>query len=208
MQITSIVTLVAVASMIISSYMIKHSEALFSLLKPYLTFLEKSEKQGITLKKTKKKNHIVLIGAHRMGQYLLKTLPKKRVSIIEFDPVIARQLTKKGNDVIFGDILDPEVIEAVQLKHAALVISTVPHLEENLALIDYLHALPQNQRPPIIVTSQHAWELKMYYQRGATYVLFPHFVGAQHIATLIQNGFLRPQVTKKIKSHDLSFLQT
>jgi len=204
----ALVTLVGVVTIMISTYLITRSDRLYSLLQPVLKIFEKKNHIEKTEYHVKTKKHIVLVGAHRLGQYLLKNLEPDTVLVVEFDPVVVKQLKQKGYNVVFGDISDPEILQIIEPEEASVILSTIPSLEENLGILQFTKSLAKQKRPSVIVNAQHEWEAKEYYKDGADYVLYPHFVGAQHLTQLFKRGVWDRRAAAKLKKQDLKVLQT
>jgi voltage-gated potassium channel Kch len=57
---------------------------------------------------------------------------------VDFDPDLVRTAHLKGLPVHYGDAEDPDFLDALPLKQASWVVSTLPQAHSNLAL---LHAL-------------------------------------------------------------------
>ncbi|MFA5030133.1 MAG: cation:proton antiporter family protein, partial [Patescibacteria group bacterium] len=199
----ALVTIVGVITIMISTYFITRSETMYRFFHPFLRFFEKKNHLEKIERHAKMKKHIILIGAHRLGQYLLKNLKPDSVIVVEFDPSIATQLKEKGYNVTFGDISDPEIQDAVHFEDAAVIISTTPNLEDNLSILRFAHTL--KKRPSVIVNAQQEWEAREYYKEGADYVLYPHFVAAQHLAQLFRKGVWNKQAAAKLKKLDQKF---
>lgn len=202
--IVSLMTIVAVASFVFSNYFIMNTQVLYKRFHHYLEIFERkdphSEQRGVV---GDLKNHVVLIGANRMGGSILKTLEKKGedVLVVDFDPDIMEALEKKeGVTGIFGDISDIEIQERAQLEHAKLIISTVPDVEDNLILLQSL----KHTKARIVIVAQNNDEAKRLYAAGAGYVVLPHIVGGRHIAGILQSENV--DVLDDLKEKDSLFL--
>jgi len=207
-QTIALVTLTCVITIIISTYFITKSDALYQIFSKGLTLFERKTRLQEFAPLHEPRGEIILIGAHRMGQYLLKLINSKKVLIVEFDPIIFRALTQKGYKVVFGDVSDHEILASLPFEKATSVISTVPVYDDNIAILKHLEELQLKKPPSVVVNAQNEWEAKRYYAEGASYVLFPHFVGAQHIGSLFSNGKLDDKQAKKNRASDLAMFKT
>lgn len=92
--------------------------------------------------------------------------------------------------IICGDITDPYIQDQASLESAKLVISTVPDLDDNLALISAIHQRSKNAKrtPKLIFVAQNDFESKHLYERGVDYVLSPHFIGGLHLSKILDGG--------------------
>lgn len=201
--IASLVTMVAVASFVISNYCIANAQQLYKLLHTYLDVFERKHPSKENIGDVKDfKNHTILIGANRMGGSILKTFEKKGedVIVVDFDPDVIKSIGEKEGIVsIFGDISDVEIQERAQIQNAKLIISTVADLEDNLILLQSL----QKMKAKIVVVAQNTDEAKRLYAAGADYVVLPHLVGGRHIANMLKGDNI--DVIDDLKNKDKLF---
>src|SRR6185369_13364255 len=99
-------------------YMIMYSAKLFEYLKPILAVFDfkkgSAEKHSHTVVL---KNHIILVGAHRLGHHLVDSLIKQKTPfvIVDFNPEVAEKYAAENLLAICGDITDEFVQEQVNL---------------------------------------------------------------------------------------------
>ena len=202
----SLVTLVGVITILISSYFIIYGDRLYDIFKPVLKIFEFRTKLIEELGSfADLKNHIVLVGSHRMGRNILAALSKinEPFVVVDFNPLIVEELGKQGIKVFYGDITDDEIQERAGLRDARLVISTVPDIKDSLALIRYMKE--KNPSAKIIVSADGEWEGRELYSQGADYVLLPHFIGGQQLAELIEKDKDLSRLDD-IRARDMSLL--
>ena len=65
-----------------------------------------------------------------------------------------------------------------------MVVSTIPDFETNISLIDKVRDV--NSSAIIVVVSHRAEEAMQLYEKGASYVILPHFLGGYHASMLIE----------------------
>lgn len=194
----ALLTVVAVITITLSSYMIQEGDRLYQWLGPYLGVFEKgrlriegrgSKKEG----QESKVEHVVLIGAHRMGSEFLKEFERMKVpvAVVDFDPLIIENLQTKRSAAkvypIYGDIADVELLQDLNLEQARLLISTAPKLEDNLFLLEKSKGI--NPKLPIIVTADQMWEAQTLYDKGASFVILPQFLAASAIAHFFETNW-------------------
>ena len=152
------------------------------------------------------KNHVVLVGAHRTGSNILNALREleQRMVVVDFNPGVVSQLHKRGVPTIYGDITDTEIQERANLQKARLVISTVPDMFDASALLAYMKT--RNPHACVIVTAETDWEGLKLYREGADYVLLPHFLGGQQLASLIRQDHEFKNL-HRIKMQDLKMIK-
>lgn len=200
-DVISLVTLIGVITFAASSYMILNGNALYKVLKPFLSVFEKKEALAEEQKSFGElKDHVVLVGLNRSGSSIFETLQEegKQVVVVDFDPDVIKKLEKANVSAIFGDIVDSDIQERVSLNSAKLVISTMADFEDNSLL---MQSLKHNKNgAKIIVMAQDAQDAKMLYKRGADYVVVPHIAAGKHLAKIIAEN--RLEHMEKLKEKD------
>jgi Kef-type K+ transport system membrane component KefB len=183
----SLVTFVAVVSIVVSSYFMIHGEAIYKRFKKFISMVAGySSLKKIGEQVEKLESHIVLIGADRLGQNVLSALEEigQKFTVIDFDPHRARRLLKRGINVLCGDATDEEIQETAGFPEAKLIISTAPVFEDNVVI--FRSAKRVNPRVKVILTADREWEGRELYKMGADYVVLPHFLGGEHLAAAIK----------------------
>jgi Trk K+ transport system NAD-binding subunit len=186
--------------------MILNGNYLYKIFSPLLGIFERSKIKEARIDIGDKKDHIVLIGANRIGEGILESLQKQKEDflVVEFDPDIADALKEKGVISVFGDIADPEIQERAYVSTAKLIISTVTDVEDNLLL---LRSIKKEKSPPkVLVVAYENDEAKLLYEEGADYVILPHVAGGHHISKiLVEKNHL--EILEKYKKRDLDILE-
>ncbi|OHB22885.1 MAG: hypothetical protein A2939_04145 [Parcubacteria group bacterium RIFCSPLOWO2_01_FULL_48_18] len=203
----SLVTFISVITMIGSSYMVWHGNEIYKALEKKLKFLDFGRGRAEHIGEVPElKNHVVLVGAHRTGSNILNALREleQRMVVVDFNPGVVSQLHKRGVPTIYGDITDTEIQERANLQKARLVISTVPDMFDASALLAYMKT--RNPHACVIVTAETDWEGLKLYREGADYVLLPHFLGGQQLASLIRQDHEFKNL-HRIKMQDLKMIK-
>lgn len=194
-EIVSLITLIGATTIIISTYFITYADNIYNKLAPFLIIFER---KNINLKDEKKylpqklKNHVIVVGYHRIGHVVVNSLRKIGVNflVVDFDPQKINQLAKEKIPHLYGDITDPDILEKSGLSNSFMVISTVPKREDDLFIIKKA----KDAKKDIIVfaTADQVDEALELYDAGADYVILPHILGGEHAALLIEkmNGSL------------------
>lgn len=201
----SLVTVVGAVTFVVSTYMIMNGNRLYLFFKPILLRFEKKNARDVRPKIEDLKNHIVLIGANRMGESILEALHKKneRVFVVDFDPDVIDRLNEKKIDCVFGDIVDTDIQEIANIAEAKLVISTVPDVDDNILLLDSLEKI--NKSAISIVYALDINEAELLYKKGADYVVLPNLAGGRHLAKiLVDDNHL--ELIEEFKKRDLAAL--
>ncbi|MGK2903359.1 MAG: cation:proton antiporter [Mycobacterium sp.] len=135
----SLITLVGLITIAISTYLITYSEQIYHRAKRWLAILERRgprEPQAIAAEDF----DVILYGLGRFGGHLAHRLSTAghRVLAVDFDPHQVK--THSGDEfaVVFGSAEDEQLLEALPLQQAKYVISAIPILHTNLALLQGL----------------------------------------------------------------------
>lgn len=204
-EVLSLITLVAVITISGSTYLILYSEKLYNHLEHLLGYLElrknKKEKTGEV------EYESILFGYQRVGMDFVKAFEKLGLDfiVVDFNPESIELLNAEKIPSKFGDATDPEFIEELELKKLKYMVSTIPEHKVNVFLIDKVRQV--NKKAIIISISQNREEAQELYNSGATYVLMPHYLGAQYATQLIQrHGLSKKSFDEERKKH-MSYLE-
>jgi Kef-type K+ transport system membrane component KefB/voltage-gated potassium channel Kch len=183
-EILSTITLTGVITIFLSTYMIIYSNNLYKKLSKILSIFER--KNIKRERRIRKKYHAILFGYNRIGFSILNSLKriKKSYLVVDFNPDIIADLKKFRIPCIYGDSFDPELLEELPLDQINLAISTIPDFDTNLLLIDSIKKV--NPGAIIIVRAHRIKDALDLYEKGADYVLTPHFLGGEYIAKMIR----------------------
>jgi len=204
-EVVSLITLIGVTTIAASSYMIMYADQIYRFLAPILVIFETksgTKKDEQIYIPQKLKNHVIVIGYHRIGHTVVHSLKKlgSNILVVEFDPRKIKQLEKQKIPHIYGDITDLDILDKVGLKHASMIVSTDPKREDDLFIIQ--KAKEAKKSTICITTADQVEEALELYECGADYVILPHILGGEHAAVLIEkmNGTLDTAVSAR-KNH-------
>jgi Kef-type K+ transport system membrane component KefB len=207
-EISGLVTLIAMITITVSSYAILRGETLYRILEPLLalfTFGQGQAEKHLKIQ-TQLKNHVVLIGVHRTGKQLANSLIKSKTKfvIVDFNPEIAEYYNSMGVPAICGDASDPYIQELAGFEHARIIISTMPNLQDNKAIVETV----QNQKlkAKLIIMAQQEGDAEKLYEHGAHYVLLPHYINSIHLERIINHE--KPTLhLNRLRQHHLKALR-
>jgi len=201
----SLVTLVGITTMFLSAYMMYYGDTLYESLRPFLRLFQKnhgmveeiSEETGLA-------NHIILVGAHRMGRTILSALSNSTRDFVavDFDPNVVKALRDHSLPVFYGDITEEAIQEFVGLDRASVVISTIPDMKDSLSVLKAV--LKKGGRARVILTAESEKEAEELYKEGADYVILPHFLGGKELVDILSKDHTFSSL-KKLKERDISF---
>jgi len=184
-EILSILTLTALITITLSTYMVMFSTGFYSRIFKFLSLFERKNTEK--KEKLKKKYNAILFGYNRIGFGILNALKKIKMNylIIDFNPDIISDLQKLRIPALYGDAYDFDLLDELPLDKVELVVSTIPDFDTNALLIENIRSV--NPNALIIVRAHQVKEALELYKCGATYVLTPHFLGGEHLSRMIEN---------------------
>ena len=183
-DILALVTLVGLVTIAASTYLTLGANQIYARISPLLGILELRKNKTSTAEEGQIYDTL-LFGYHRVGRDFVEAFKNlgRRFLVVDFNPETARNLQNEGIPFKYGDATDAGFLEELHLKKVGLVVSTIPDFEANLFLVGEVRIA--NPRAVLIVISQNVSESQALYQKGATYVIMPHYLGAQHAVKLI-----------------------
>lgn len=179
----AIFTLVALSTIFVSAYLITYNEAIFRFLNPLLSA---SGKKDFKQEEDEPPTYDVwVMGYHRIGWSIVKALKDKNSSfaVIDYDPEVIDKLKKNGIPAYFIDVGDTGLLAELPLDKAKTIISTIPSIEGQTALIK--HVRSHNDDTIIIANSPEAKYTASLYEAGADYVMTPHLLGGKWLSHLL-----------------------
>ena len=184
----ALTVIVAAITMTISTYIILGADKIYLRLKDKLSIFEReifTEPQ--VLAKDTYSDHIILIGCGRTGKRLLSLFSRKKVPyiIVDYNPDLYTQMIAEKKPIVFGDISDPEILEAVSVERARMIISTSADFTDNLALLDYLKK--QRRKPTTVFEAPTREEAIKLYESGANYVVLPEVLAGEHLRHILSS---------------------
>lgn len=198
----AILTMVAIVSIVTSSYFTLNSEPLYERWKRFLGWFDfrrgSAEKNWTEQKFT---HHIIVAGAHRLGRHIVEVLSKLGVAFVVVDqnPAVTDDYQRQDIPAICGDIGDSHIQELAGLAKARLVISTIPNLKDNEGLLETIRN--NHYKTRLIMTAQDEEEALALYDKQIDYVLLPHFIGGQHLAKILEDDQHLRNLHKLRKAH-------
>ncbi|NNE00475.1 MAG: cation:proton antiporter [Pirellulaceae bacterium] len=176
-EVLALITLVGLITITLSTYLILYSQRLYDSLSPFLgRFEKKNPFREVALETTTEPARgfdTIVFGLGRFGNHLSRELNQRghRVLGVDFDPDVVHRLRQSDHAVVYGDAEDPEFASTLPLSHTRWVVSSVPQLSVNLAL---LHALSRYGYAGSIAATAHndrdAAKLK---EKGCNLILLP-----------------------------------
>lgn len=184
--ILTLVTMVALITIAVSSYLIKYNNEIYRVLKPVLHIFERGSRRHEEIAIRERQPEVILLGCDRVGQELLAGIKqlKKPYVIVDFQPSVVLRLQEDRLPVVYGDGSDADFLEDVRAQKAKLIISTIPSLPINLGLLSFLRA--KRSRAVTVIMAKTVAEASACYDAGATAVFIPSVLGAHAFRDILR----------------------
>ncbi len=181
----SLITLVGIATIAGSTYLIMYSEKIYTAMRPLLRFLEIRKPTHEDTTDEDGAAEMIIFGYDRVGFDFVKaarTITEKFL-VVDFNPKSISALKQKNIPHRYGDAGDVEFLGEVGLEHAKIIVSTIPDMETKLLILrEYRKVSPHGV---VLLTARTGEQARLLYTEGASYVVMPHHLGAHHAAELI-----------------------
>jgi Kef-type K+ transport system membrane component KefB len=203
-RVLSLITIVGLLTIAGSTYLIIYSEKIYAYLSPYLSIFER--KKPVKEFDILGSYDVVLFGCNRVGYDFLRIFKRlgQKFLVVDFDPEVIKELTRQGVNCRYGDAEDTEFLEELNLGETKLIISTIPDIEVNEYVLGKIKEL--NSEVTVILISSSIDDALSLYEKGANYVILPHFVGGHFAAALADKHWENHSELEQIKKVQIDYL--
>jgi len=204
-QDVSLLTFIALASIAISTYLVTYSDKVYARIERHLNIFERKKVEGEHI--PSERNDLVLFGYQRGGHEFINLFKKmkKGYVVIDYDPEVIDTVEHRKINYLYGDATDVELLEEAGVDKAKLIVSTIPEIETNKVLINYI--LPKNPKAIIIVHTDDPYDAAKLYDWGASYVILPHYIGSEKVSEFIGKSGLAKSAFRKERVKHLEYLE-
>lgn len=131
--------------------------------------------QTINLPATGLRDHVVIAGGGRVGQYVAQVLQRlgQAFVIVELDHRRVMQAREEGFPVIFGDASQAVVLEATRIEAASVVLVTTPDIITTGAIVDQVRHLSPGVH--IVARAEGVEQMRALHEQGVYEVVQPEF---------------------------------
>jgi Kef-type K+ transport system membrane component KefB len=176
-DVLGLTTLVGLVTIALSTYMILYSHPLYNRISNWLSIFERKhpyrELGNESQHAQNKQPDVIVIGLGRYGSNLAHGLQNNGLEVlaVDFDPENYKKQQRKGLNVRFGDGTESDFIDSLPIKSTQWIVSTLPDLTANQAL---MHALRENHyKGHVAIVAREEDDKKTLKHIGATIVLYP-----------------------------------
>ncbi|MBI5135396.1 cation:proton antiporter [Candidatus Uhrbacteria bacterium] len=197
-SIISIFTIVAIVTIMTSSYLVYYGDRLYQWLQPLFRWFGPDRYRQPNAAAAV--YDIWVVGHHRIGSRVCQALKalKANFSVIDYDPDAIRAMREQQIPSIFGDVADIEFLEQLRLASARLVIMTIPSVDDQVNLIEHVRRL--NPRIMVLGNAYQKEDASTLYEAGADYVMMPHAMGADWIVSTLKQKKLTKKFFSQLRS--------
>ncbi|MGD8373670.1 MAG: cation:proton antiporter [Candidatus Woesebacteria bacterium] len=199
------ITLAAIITIAVSTYIMKYSEQIFAKLEHSLRFFER---KTIKPEKTQMQSYpLVLFGYHKGGDEYVKSFKalRKRFVVVDYNPEVIEDLEHKHTPHLYGDATDLELLQEMSIEKTKMIVSTIADFEVNKCLVNKITRT--NPHVIFICSADNYTQAAALYHAGATYVTMPHLIGSEKIGSFIKRAKLNKQEFATYRDKHLMLLE-
>ena len=187
----SVVTLVALTTIGVSTYLTLYANSMYEHLGPWLRIFERRSPHPEELADSAGLDEppdVILFGLGRYGGEIARGLVARGRNVlgIDFDPQMVSAWQRQGLNVRYGDAHDPELLPHLPLSRVKWVVSTAVEPDVNAALLSALRSHSFEGR--VALRAQHSHDVETLERAGADVVLDPFRDGAQEAIEVLNAG--------------------
>lgn len=175
----SLVLAVSVLSMIITPFASSLTTPLYKL-KKHLFRYEPLQTENIPSDDFR--DHVVIAGGGRVGQHIAQVLTKLSLPFVIIELNHQRMIECKNAKfpVIYGDMVQPSVLEISNLQTARLLLITTPSIVTAESIVKFAHQL--SPRLHIIARTEGVDQTRALYEKGVYMAVMPEMEAGLEIA--------------------------
>jgi len=200
------ITVIAIVSIAISTYLINYSDQIYRYLERYLSVFEKRVTHP-DRNSGRYSYELILFGYKKGGMEFIKLFQEldKKFVVIDYDPESIDTLEHQKINCIYGDATDIELLNEVNIEKVKLVVSTISDFDTNVFLIKLIEKI--NPKSIVIVHAESITKAKELYELGASYVVIPHYIGHEHIGSFIKKSDLKKAEFTKFHDKHMEYIK-
>jgi Kef-type K+ transport system membrane component KefB len=205
-KVVSLVTVVALITIAISSYMIIYADKLYELLQRYLSLFERRVVKNERM--PKRAYEAIIFGYKKGGAEFVKTFQSmnSKFLVIDYDPDVIDIMNRDSVDYLYGDVNDAELLDELDLSRLKIVIITITDFTTNTFLLQLLNRT--NPNCVVICHSENINHAAELYTLGASYVMLPHYIGSEKISAFIKKSGFKKAEYKKFHDRHIEYIKS
>ena len=183
-EVVAVSTLVALATLLLSSYLIEFSKKVFAVVGRFLGVFKLEGKKSISFRG---EFDSLLVGYRRSGYSIAKTLDKvgARTLVVDVNPEVVTQLKREKESGRIFEFVDAEQDSFLSSLPQGLryAVSTVSNPSLSVCLLKAVRK--KSPEAVVILTSESVQDAIALYEKGADYVIVPRLAGGLHLSYLL-----------------------
>ena len=159
-----------------------------------------------------KREHVVVCGYGRVGQNLARIILEHGFEYIalDLDPFRVRSARQAGDPVVYGDSTKADVLRAVGIEHASVVVISMPDLEQAEQTLQTIKSVRKDV--PVLIRTRDDTDLDKLQEAGATEVvpetLEASLMLASHLLLLLNVPLSKVlRTVQNVRSHRYKLLR-
>ena len=181
--------LLVVATMAMSSYLIKYESLLFKYSENALRKLDTlfKNKKNPDEEQNLKGYNVVFFGFYDLGKEFFSKLEGrgKKILVVENDPANISILKSEKIPFVYGTIYSQYFLERIDFSKVEIVISSLIDTQDTKLIIKSVKR--NNPKAIIIVTAKSLSNSLELYDAGADYVIYPSYINEQNVSVLLED---------------------
>ncbi len=205
-EVVSLITVVALITIALSSYMIIYAESLYTRLEHYLSLFERRKIRPE--KAPKRAYEAVVFGYKKGGSEFVKTFHSmgSRFIVIDYDPDVIDTLNRDNIEYLYGDTNDSELLEELDISKLKMAVISITDFSTNTYILQLMNRL--NPSCVVICHSENIAEAAELYTLGASYVMLPHYIGSEKISAFIKKNGYKKTEYKKFHDKHIAYIRS
>jgi Kef-type K+ transport system membrane component KefB len=205
-----IFTIIALITIVISSYAVTYNEKLYQFLLPVFNIFGKDREKGM-IDEPGVRYDAWVFGYRRIGWKICESLSDMGASfaVVDFNPRAIERLRRQKIKSYFGDVADVEFLSELPFAKTKLIVSTITDVDDQITMIRYIKGRYRNIK--IVATLYEQQGIDELYRAGADYVIIPHMLGGSWMGNVISSkkwtkktfDSLRKEQQKDMRLHDV-----
>lgn len=146
-------------------------------------------------------DHVLIFGFGRVGQSVSRLLKTEAIPymVVDTDPIRVQESQSAGEPVLFGDVKQKDILRAVGIERAKLVLITFDQHEKAKSVIQLISSLYPDL--PIVVRTRKDYRMEELLSSGATQVVPEILEGSLMLVTQVMqlSGVPMSRILKRVR---------
>jgi CPA2 family monovalent cation:H+ antiporter-2 len=168
----SLILTVAILTMVVTPPVSSQTAHIYSLKK---RLFKHEPLEALNLPEQGLRNHVVVAGCGRVGTQITGVLQHLGLPwvVVELDHRLVEEFKAKGLPVVYGDASQELVLEAAEIEHARLLVTTIPDIVVARAIINT--ARRENARLEVVARASDPSFIQVFREMGVESIVQPEF---------------------------------